>query len=317
MLVRFCQGTLRLRALQLSPRLRQPLCRTTCPRRQARRWADGETTLEGDVTVLNRVIEVMKTDQPDIVFVNFGYTDHAGHVAKDIGEYHAAIRNCDEQMWRLWNAIQSDPHYRNTTTVFFTNDHGRHTHDFHSHGDHCEGCEHIMLLVLGPDIRKGAVIEREALQIDVATTAAELMGLQTPLATGRVLAECLTRNLGLNRKEARTEAARRALHIERLADRNLIKAAADDVLATTKPEGVAANLMGEVVLRGMIRAQGETKDPRYLQFVQRWIDVHKHAKATEQQAILGKVILELPSGVRQPYMDMAAQIGDRTAGQSA
>jgi len=61
----------------------------------------------------------------------------------------------------------------------------------------------------------------------------------------------------------------------------------------------------------MIRAHGETKDPRYLQFVQRWTDVHKHTKATEQQAILGKVVLELPSGVRQPYMDMAGQIGDR------
>ena len=61
----------------------------------------------------------------------------------------------------------------------------------------------------------------------------------------------------------------------------------------------------------MIRAQGETKDPRYLQFVQRWVDVHKDAKATEQQAIFGKVILELPSGVRQPYMDRVAQIGDR------
>jgi hypothetical protein len=277
------------------------------------RQGDGltENTPEGDTTVLNRVIEVMKTDQPDIVFINFGYTDHVGHVAKDIGEYHAAILNCDEQMWKLWNAIQSDHHYRNTTTVFFTNDHGRHTHDFHNHGDHCEGCEHIMLLVLGPDIRKGAVIEGEALQIDVATTAAELMGLQTPLATGRVLAEGLTRYLELNRKEPRTEAARWALQFERLADRNLIKATADYMLATTKPEGVAANLTGEVVLRGMIRAQGEMKDPRYLQFVQRWIDVHKHAKTSEQQAILGKVILELPSGVRQPYMDMAAQIGDR------
>ena len=280
------------------------------------RQGDGltENAPEGDAAVVNRVIEVMKTDQPDIVFINFGYTDHSAHVAKDISEYHAAIKNCDEQMWRLWNAIQSDPHYRDTTTVFFTNDHGRHTNDFRSHGDHCEGCEHIMLLVLGPDVRKGAVVEKEALQIDVATTTAELIGLQTPLATGRVLEECLTRHLNLNRKEPRTEAARWALQFERLADRNLIKAAADYMLVIAKPETVTPNLAAEVVLKGMIRAHAETKDPRYLQFVQRWVDIHKSAKTVEQQAILGKVILELPAGVRQPYMDIAAQIADRLAG---
>jgi hypothetical protein len=277
------------------------------------REGDGltESAPEGDAGVVNRVLEVMKTDQPDLVFINFGHTDHVGHGAKDISEYYAAITNCDEQMWRLWNAIQSDPHYRDTTTVFFTNDHGRHTNDFHSHGDHCEGCEHIMLLVLGPDIRKGAVVEKEALQIDIATTAAELMGLQTPLATGRVLAECLTRTLELNRKEPRTEAARWALQFERLADRDLVKAAADYLLVIAKPEGVAANVTGEVVLKGMIRAYGETKDDRYLQFVERWIDSHKQLKTTDQQAILGKVILELPSGIRQPYLDSSVQIGDR------
>jgi hypothetical protein len=277
------------------------------------REGDGltENAPEGDSVVVNQVIEVMKADQPDIVFINFGHTDHVGHGAKDISEYYAAIKNCDEQMWRLWNTIQSDPHYRDTTTVFFTNDHGRHTNDFHNHGDHCEGCEHIMLLVLGPDIRKGAVVESEALQIDVATTAAELIGLQTPLATGRVLAECLTRYLELNRKEPRTEAARWALQFERLADRNLIKAAADYLLVIAKPEGVTANLAGEVVLKGMIRAYGETKDPMYLQFVERWIDSHKQIKTADQQAILGKVILEWPEGVRQSYLDRAVQIGDR------
>lgn len=203
-----------------------------------------EASLEGDIGVLNKVLQVMKADQPDIVFINFGYTDHSAHVAKDIREYYAAIRNCDEQMWKLWNAIQTDPHYRDTTTVFFTNDHGRHTTDFHSHGDHCEGCEHIMLLVLGPDIKRGMVVENEVLQIDVATTAAELLGLQTPLAEGRVLSDCLNHDLKLNMKEARTEAAHHALYLEQLADRGLMKVVADHVLTATGPETLPANLAG-------------------------------------------------------------------------
>ena len=272
-----------------------------------------EDTAEGNVAVLNKVVEVMKKDQPDIVFINFGYTDHIAHVSPDIKNYQAAIKNCDEQMWKLWNAIQSDPHYRDSTTVFFTNDHGRHTHDFQSHGDHCEGCEHVMLLVLGPDTKKGAVIDREALQIDVAPTAAELLGFQTPLSTGRVLGESFIKCLKLNKKEAKTETALKAQKIEKLADRDLMKAAADYVMTAMKPEAVPANQEGELLLTGMIRAHKETKDQRYFEFVQKWIDIHKTSGTIDEQIALGRVILELPAEARQFYLTLARVLGDRAA----
>ncbi|MCX7598856.1 MAG: alkaline phosphatase family protein, partial [Armatimonadetes bacterium] len=97
----------------------------------SRATAWNENDAQGDRGVLEKVLEVMKTDRPDLVFVNFGYTDHAAHRAKDIAEYQAAIKNCDQLFGELWEAIQADPYYRDTTTVFFTNDHGRHTSDFH------------------------------------------------------------------------------------------------------------------------------------------------------------------------------------------
>jgi hypothetical protein len=272
-----------------------------------------EDTAEGNVAVLGKVIEVMKKDQPDIVFVNFGYTDHIAHVSTDIKNYHAAIKNSDEQMWKLWNAIQSDPYYRDSTTVFFTNDHGRHTHDFQSHGDHCEGCEHVMLLVLGPDTKKGAVVDKEALQIDVAPTAAELLGFQTPLSTGKVLSESLIKCLKLNKKEAKTETALKAQKIEKLAERDLLKAAADYVMTAMKPEAVPANQEGELLLSGMIRAHKETKDQRYFEFMQKWIDTHKTSGTIDEQIALGRVILELPAEARQFYLTLARVLGDRAA----
>jgi hypothetical protein len=272
-----------------------------------------EDTAEGNAAVLGKVIEVMKKDQPDLVFINFGYTDHIAHVSADINNYHAAIKNSDEQMWRLWNAIQSDPYYRDSTTVFFTNDHGRHTHDYQNHGDHCEGCEHAMLLVLGPDVKKGAVVDREALQIDVAPTAAELLGFQTPLSTGRVLSESLTKCLKLNKKEAKTEAALKAQRIEKLAERDLMKAAADFVMVAMKPETLPANQEGELLLSGMIRAHKETKDQKYFEFVQKWIDAHKTSGTIDEQVALGRIILELPVETRQFYLTLARALGDRAA----
>ncbi len=272
-----------------------------------------EDTAEGNAAVLNKTIEVMKKDQPDIVFVNFGYTDHIAHVSADINNYHAAIKNTDEQMWKLWNAIQSDPYYRDSTTVFFTNDHGRHTHDFQNHGDHCEGCEHAMLLVLGPDVKKGAVVDKETLHIDVAPTAAELLGFQTPLATGRVLGESLIKFFKLNKKEAKTETAVKAQKIEKLAERDLMKAAADYVIAAMKPETIPANQEGELLLSGMIRAHKETKDQRYLEFVQKWLDGHKTSGTIDEQITLGRVILDLPAETRQFYLSLARVLGDRAA----
>ena len=216
-------------------------------------------------------------------------------------------------MWKLWNAIQSDPYYRDSTTVFFVNDHGRHTHDFQSHGDHCEGCEHVMLLMLGPDVKKGAVVDKETLLIDVAPTAAELLGFQTPLSTGRVLGESLTKCLKLNKKETKTETAIKAQKIEKLAERDLMKTAADYVMAAMKPEAVPANQEGELLLSGMARAHKDTKDQRYFEFVQKWIDAHKTSGTIEEQIALGRVVLELPAEARQFYLSLARVLGDRAA----
>lgn len=257
-------------------------------------WSEKDA--EGDKGVTAKVIEVMKQDQPDLVFVNWGWTDHAGHVAKDISEYQAAIRGCDEQMWALWNAIQADPYYKDTTTVFFTNDHGRHTEDFHGHGDHCDQCEHIMLLALGPDIKRDFVSEQEALQIDLAPTAAELLDLQTPLATGRVLTECLTTPLNLNRKEARTDAARRAIELERLSQRDLQQLVADKILAQVQPETVAVDEAGLLLMWGMLKAAGRPEGEKYRQFVQKWIATH--GAADPIPPLVGLVALQLPPELR-------------------
>jgi hypothetical protein len=170
-----------------------------------------------------------------------------------------------------------------------------------------------MLLVLGPDVKKGAVVDKEALQIDVAPTAAELLGFQTPLATGRVLGESLTKCLKLNKKEAKTETAIKAQKIEKLAERDLMKAAADYVMTAMKPEAVPANQEGELLLSGMIRAYKETKDQRYFEFVQKWIDAHKTSGTIDEQLALGRVILELPAEARQFYLTLARVLGDRAA----
>jgi hypothetical protein len=268
-----------------------------------------EMSVMGDAGVLQKVKDVMKQDQPDFFFINFGYTDHSGHIAKSFAEYTDAIRNCDVQFYKLWEAIQADPYYKDTTTVLFVNDHGRHSSDYHSHGDHCDGCEHIMLLAIGPDIKQDYVSDKEALQIDLAPTIGELLDLQTPLAKGRVLTECMTQNLGLNKYEPVTDAGRKAMEMEKLADRDLVRVAADYALGKFKPAEVPANLDGELLMRGMLRAFADTKDQKYLDFVNQWLAAVKPEDA-DARAAVGNVYLDMTRPLPQEIKTRGAVLAD-------
>ena len=219
----------------------------------------GEGSIEDDNKVLARVTEVMDKDHPSLVFVNFGYTDHSGHLAV-FEDYLKAIKNVDTIFYTIWQKIQSDPVYKDKTTLILVNDHGRHDDEhggFKGHGDTCEGCRHIMLQILGPDIKKGVEIDREALQIDIAPTIGELLGFQTPLSKGEVISDCLTKFEAVNKKEAKTETTKQAVEMQKLAERDLVKVVAERLKATIKPEELQPGLTAEIVRAGLDAASGQ------------------------------------------------------------
>ena len=68
--------------------------------------------------------------------------------------------------------------------LFVTNDHGRHTTNFTSHGDDCEGCEHIMLFAIGRNVSQGIINYDLHYQVDISPTIGDLLGFSTPQAIG-------------------------------------------------------------------------------------------------------------------------------------
>jgi hypothetical protein len=140
----------------------------------------------GDLDTYHNLITVMREKHPILLLVNFKEVDIKGHAA-DWDGYLAAIKQVDSLIYQLWQNIEQDPFYQSNTTLFVTNDHGRHDDlhgGFESHGDSCEGCRHIMLLVAGPDIKKGQIITEERTLIDIAPTAADLLAIKMPYAQG-------------------------------------------------------------------------------------------------------------------------------------
>jgi arylsulfatase A-like enzyme len=135
------------------------------------------------------ILAKLKKDHPRMVMINLSAPDKAGHTG-DFNAYLKAIRDTDGNVANLWQYLQKDPFYANQTAFFLLNDHGRHTGDkFEGHGCDCEGCRHIMLMALGPDFKKGAVVSKAAEQIDVPTTIADMMGFALPVSGGRLLNE--------------------------------------------------------------------------------------------------------------------------------
>lgn len=131
--------------------------------------------------------------RPRLLYIAFGETDdfaHDGHY----DQYILAAHRADDFLARLWAWIQSDPQYRDKTTLLVTTDHGRGNEpivEWRHHGrfegihqgqqvsTEFEGDEAIWLAAIGPDTQaRGEMADTQHTQTQVAGTVAKLLGLE-------------------------------------------------------------------------------------------------------------------------------------------
>jgi len=135
---------------------------------------------------------VTSSNAPHIMLINLLAVDVYGH-ANNWEKYQESITACDVYASNLWQMIQSNPVMKNQTTLFITNDHGRHLDGvrsgFVNHGCRCDGCRHISLLILGPDTPKGLTIQKKGELIDISKTISTILHFDMPTSKGRYLQE--------------------------------------------------------------------------------------------------------------------------------
>ncbi len=145
-----------------------------------------------DSATFSAAIEELKQHHPTLALIGFREPDYSGHQNNWNG-YLEGIKKTDEYIFLLWNFLQSDSLYKNTTSIFVTNDHGRHLDGvnggFANHGDDCEGCRHINLFVAGPDFIQNKIISSSYELVDISATIAELMGFEMLTGKGKVMRE--------------------------------------------------------------------------------------------------------------------------------
>jgi hypothetical protein len=145
-----------------------------------------------DSITFKRVMYALEVHKPKVLFVNFREPDFSGHQG-DWNAYIRGIQQTDSMVHEIWKFLESDPAYHGKTTMFVTNDHGRHSdgvsNGFISHGCSCEGCRRIHLWSFGPDFKQGVFLNQQAELIDVNATIGELLQLHSLKSKGRVLSE--------------------------------------------------------------------------------------------------------------------------------
>ncbi len=152
------------------------------------------TGYRNDQITQDHIMSTLTNQHPDVLLINYKEPDASGH-ARNWTNYLKGIENTDKYVYDIWNFIQNDPYYKDQTTLLITNDHGRHDDGwkdgFVSHGDYCDGCKHIALLALGPDIKQNYICETAYSQIDITATIAAIFKLNMPYAKGRLMDDIL------------------------------------------------------------------------------------------------------------------------------
>ncbi|WP_223284368.1 sulfatase-like hydrolase/transferase [Hymenobacter qilianensis] len=133
---------------------------------------------------------ILTQHKPNLVLINFMEPDGFAHAA-NWENYLRGITRDDKYVGELYDFLQKNRAYRNTTTLLITNDHGRHLDGidggFVDHGDDCEGCRHISLLALGPDFKRGRTLTETYTLTDVPSTVAYLLGFPLEQSQGKVI----------------------------------------------------------------------------------------------------------------------------------
>ena len=145
-----------------------------------------------DSVTLRIALAKMQLYHPRMILIHFRGPDMYGH-ANDWENYLKSIKETDQFTYEIWNYLQTNPFYKDATTLLVTNDHGRHNDGvrdgFVSHGDFCEGCMHINFYAAGPDFQANFIANQPRQLVDIAPTVAVLMGVDYKSSTGSVMWE--------------------------------------------------------------------------------------------------------------------------------
>jgi hypothetical protein len=152
-----------------------------------------EAPTSGDELTFFITREIMREFAPRLILVNFWDMDVAHWGSYSL--YLNAITRTDRLTGMLWDEIDSNAAYRDRTTLLVLPELGRDgdqnaANGFLNHRSGDPSCRNTWLLALGAGVPRGET-ERAVHHVDVAATAAELLGVKTAGLAGVPMRELL------------------------------------------------------------------------------------------------------------------------------
>lgn len=139
--------------------------------------------------------QYMIDHKPGVIYIGLDETDDMAHM----GNYKFYLQQAyktDGMLADLWKYIQSDPFYKDQTTLIITSDHGRGEvplETWRQHGIDIRGAEQIWFAVMGPDTpAKGELnTKTQIYQKQIAQTISELLGFDFKKSAGHEVADAI------------------------------------------------------------------------------------------------------------------------------
>lgn len=128
-------------------------------------------------------MEALRTKKPKVIYISYGETDDWAH-GNHYDQYIWSAKQTDAYIKEIWDFIQSDPQYKDKTTLIIGTDHGRGTSktSWTGHGSSIHDAGEIWLAAIGPDTpAKGEMkMEGQWQSAMVARTVFKLLGMEYP-----------------------------------------------------------------------------------------------------------------------------------------
>ncbi len=152
-----------------------------------------EAPNSGDELTFFVAREVMREFAPRLMLVNFWDMDVAHWGAYSL--YLQAVTKTDRLCGMLWDEVQSNPAYRDKTTLLILPELGRDgdqdtANGFLNHRSGDASCRNVWMLALGTGLEKGET-DRPISHVDAAATVAAALDIPTGEMQGRRIDEIL------------------------------------------------------------------------------------------------------------------------------
>jgi arylsulfatase A-like enzyme len=138
---------------------------------------------------------LMQQESPSLLWITMHDMDVAHSGAYSL--YIDGIQRTDRLCGELWKVVQSEPEYKDNTTLFILPDFGRDAdydaggNGFQHHRTGDAASRTTWMMALGKGVREGMIYDQPVQSIDLVPSLGAIMGFSAGISQGKPIAELL------------------------------------------------------------------------------------------------------------------------------